>query len=124
MQQYVETFMEQADVQFVVVIDMDGIRYAHPEREKVGKAFVGGDETEALNGNETVSTSVGTLGRSLRAFTPVYAETGEQVGAVAVGISLEVVEKSSPSKPRKLAHWHTVWIKRRFSWRCSVITLY
>ncbi|KKI84853.1 sensor histidine kinase [Shouchella clausii] len=93
-QQYVETFMGQADVQFVVIIDMDGIRYAHPDREKVGKAFVGGDETEALNGNESVSTSVGTLGRSLRAFTPVYAETGEQVGAVAVGISLEVVEKA------------------------------
>lgn len=93
-QQYVESLMYETDVQFVVVMDMDGIRYAHPERDKVGEHFVGGDEVNVLQGQESTSTSEGTLGRSLRAFTPVYSAESEQIGAVAVGISLEVVESA------------------------------
>ncbi|GAE26808.1 two-component sensor histidine kinase [Halalkalibacter wakoensis JCM 9140] len=50
---------------------------------------MGGDETLALEGNEYSSISEGTLTTSLRSFTPVINDRNEQIGAVAVGISLE-----------------------------------
>ncbi len=80
-------------VQFIVVMDMNAIRLSHPDPDKVGKHFVGGDETEALKGNEHISVARGTLGMSLRAFTPIFSPQGEQLGAVAVGISLDNVQQ-------------------------------
>ncbi|KAA9012523.1 DcuS/MalK family sensor histidine kinase [Niallia endozanthoxylica] len=81
------------NVEFVVVMDMDGIRKSHPDSSKVGKHFRGGDEGPVLQGKEHVSISKGTLGHSLRSFTPVI-DNGKQVGAVAVGITLKDVEKA------------------------------
>ncbi|MCM3569540.1 DcuS/MalK family sensor histidine kinase [Neobacillus mesonae] len=81
-------------VNFVVVMDMKGIRKSHPNEKEIGKHFVGGDEGPVLNGKEHVSIARGTLGMSLRAFTPVYDKQHKQVGAVAVGISLEQVNKA------------------------------
>ena len=85
---------EKTHVNFVVVMDMKGIRLSHPDPSKVGKHFRGGDEGPALKGKEYVSISKGTLGRSMRAFTPIKNSYGKQVGAVAVGISLENVTKA------------------------------
>ncbi|TGE31939.1 DcuS/MalK family sensor histidine kinase [Desulfosporosinus sp. Sb-LF] len=82
------------DVEFVVVMDMKGIRKSHPDINKVGQPFVGGDEGAALNGHEYVSNAKGTLGMSLRAFTPIVTPTGNQVGAVAVGILLNNVNQA------------------------------
>ncbi|MBW4082623.1 two-component system sensor histidine kinase DcuS [Paenibacillus sp. S150] len=76
------------NVQFVVVMDMEGIRHSHPDLEMIGKHFMGGDETDALHGKETISVAQGSLGYSVRAFSPVFGPEGEQIGAVAVGISL------------------------------------
>jgi two-component system, CitB family, sensor histidine kinase MalK len=81
-------------VNFVVVIDMKGIRLSHPDPGKVGKHFRGGDEGPVLQGKEYVSISKGLLGPSMRAFTPIIDSQGKQVGAVAVGISLENVTKA------------------------------
>lgn len=85
---------KKTNVNFVVVMDMKGIRLSHPEPEKIGKHFTGGDEGPVLKGKEYVSISKGTLGRSMRAFTPIKDARGKQVGAVAVGISLESVTKA------------------------------
>ncbi|MDN3019452.1 DcuS/MalK family sensor histidine kinase [Paenibacillus sp. BSR1-1] len=82
---------KKTNVNFVVVMDMKGMRLSHPKPEKVGKHFTGGDEGPVLKGKEYVSISKGTLGRSMRAFTPIKNSQGKQVGAVAVGISLESV---------------------------------
>lgn len=64
-------------VEFVVVMDMKGIRKSHPAINKVGQPFVGGDEGDALKGHEYVSNAKGTLGMSLRAFTPIVTSTGK-----------------------------------------------
>ncbi|GHH96889.1 DcuS/MalK family sensor histidine kinase [Neobacillus kokaensis] len=82
-------------VNFVVVMDMKGIRKSHPNKREIGKHFVGGDEGPVLNGKEHISIAKGTLGISLRAFTPIYDRQHKQIGAVAVGISLEQVNKTS-----------------------------
>lgn len=93
-QAYTQKIQEAAGVLFVVVMDMDGIRKSHPNPDRIGKHFVGGDEEAVLKGDKSVSISTGTLGKSLRAFTPIYGENNEQVGAVAVGISLNRIEQA------------------------------
>ncbi|WP_338450301.1 DcuS/MalK family sensor histidine kinase [Niallia oryzisoli] len=92
-QTFANKIKSATNVEFVVVMDMDGIRKSHPDSSKVGKHFRGGDEGPVLQGKEHVSISKGTLGDSLRSFTPVM-DDGKQIGAVAVGITLEDVEKA------------------------------
>lgn len=82
---------EKTNVNFVVVMDLKGIRLSHPDANRVGSHFKGGDEGPVLEGREYVSISQGTLDLSMRAFTPIKNEDGKQVGAVAVGISLDNV---------------------------------
>lgn len=76
---------------FVVVMDMDAIRLTHPDEALIGKHFEGGDEVAALQGQEHISVSEGTLGRSLRGFVPVYSPTEptKQIGVVALGIRMQ-----------------------------------
>ncbi|WP_421378823.1 DcuS/MalK family sensor histidine kinase [Bacillus salacetis] len=93
-QDYTSEVQSITDMMFIVVMDMQGVRKSHPNPELIGKRFVGGDEAEVLKGNEHISISKGTLGQSLRAFTPVYDNEDNQIGAVAVGISLEQVQSS------------------------------
>lgn len=70
MQEYVKKVSTANHIQFVVVMDMKGIRKTHPDARRIGKAFVGGDEYTALHGQESVSVAKGTLGMSMRAFSP------------------------------------------------------
>ncbi|HAQ06717.1 MAG TPA: two-component system sensor histidine kinase DcuS [Bacillus bacterium] len=91
-QSFTSKIQKSTNVKFVVVIDMNGIRKSHPNPENIGKRFEGGDEAQALDGKEYASISEGSLGMSLRALTPIYNEDGKQLGAVAVGISLDRIE--------------------------------
>lgn len=97
-QQVIQDFAEKIrvvnGVEFIVVMDMNAIRKSHPDPEKIGKKFVGGDEQPVLRGVENISIATGTLGTSLRSFTPIFSSTGRQIGAVAVGISLVNVERA------------------------------
>lgn len=75
---------------FIVIMNMQGgIRLTHPDRQKIGKHFEGGDEVRALKGGEEhLSVSQGSLGESLRGFVPVY-DQGKQIGGVvAMGIKM------------------------------------
>ncbi|BCZ45643.1 sensor histidine kinase [Clostridium gelidum] len=77
----------KTDVEFIVVMDMNGIRYSHPVKDKIGEKFMGGDEQRVLSaGEEYISTASGSLGVSVRAFTPIYDDDNKQIGAVAVGM--------------------------------------
>lgn len=85
-QSIVQNYLNAVDnVTFIVVADMDSVRYSHPVPERIGDKFVGGDEKRVVKTGESyISESLGTLGRSLRAFVPVI-HRGEQVGFVSVG---------------------------------------
>ncbi|WP_207952162.1 DcuS/MalK family sensor histidine kinase [Paenibacillus turpanensis] len=87
-QEFANRIRKATDVDYIVVMNMNGIRKSHPNPLRVGQLFVGGDEKRALQGEEYVSTAEGTLGLSLRAFTPIFRSDGEQLGVVAVGILL------------------------------------
>jgi CitB family two-component system sensor histidine kinase MalK len=91
-------------VEFVVVMDMHGIRKSHPNRNQLGLHFVGGDEGTVLKGKERISIAKGTLGISLRSFIPIFDQKNKQIGAVAVGISLEKVNKAI-AQSRKIIYF-------------------
>ncbi|WP_258393719.1 PAS domain-containing protein [Halomonas sp. SL1] len=75
-------------VDFIVVMDAGAIRLTHPDPERIGRHFQGGDEGRALAGETYHSRAEGTLGTSIRGFAPVTAGDGEVVGAVSVGVTL------------------------------------
>lgn len=93
LQDYTLRVQKITKTDFVVVMDMNSIRKTHPDPHKIGKKFAGGDENEALKGHQHISTAKGTLGESQRAFVPVYNEKGKQLGAVAVGITLNEIQE-------------------------------
>ena len=79
--------------EFVVVGDSNGIRYSHPNPDRLGKSMVGGDNAPALeDGRSYVSKAVGTLGPSLRGKTPVFDDSGAIIGIVSVGYLIENVQ--------------------------------
>ena len=92
MQVYVSESAQAADVEYIVIMDMQGVRKAHPNQLAVGEHFVGGDEADALAGKEYVSVARGTLGNSLRAFVPVFSTGGEQIGVVVVGVLMDEIQ--------------------------------
>ncbi|MDQ6596086.1 DcuS/MalK family sensor histidine kinase [Bacillus salipaludis] len=93
-QKFANEMRKVTKVYFIVVMDMNGIRKSHPESKMVGKPFKGGDQGPVLKGKEYTSISKGSLKPSLRYFTPIKDAAGRQVGAVAVGISLNNVQKA------------------------------
>lgn len=91
LQDHIEKIRNISKFDFIVVMDMAAIRYTHPDSEKIGKHFQGGDEIYSLKGKEHISISKGSLGESLRCFVPVYSETSpkKQIGVVALGLRLQ-----------------------------------
>lgn len=74
------------DVDLLVIADMNKVRYTHPKADRIGKTFVGGDEDPIIkNPTPYTSEAEGTLGKSLRAFAPIFDSNGDQTGFVAVG---------------------------------------
>lgn len=75
------------DVDYIVIFDMDRIRYSHPSESKLGTLFEGGDEQASLSEHEYISKAKGVVGYAIRAFVPVMDDGGVvQVGVVTVGI--------------------------------------
>ncbi|MCL6478482.1 MAG: sensor histidine kinase [Peptococcaceae bacterium] len=73
--------------EYIVVVNMKGIRYSHPVADRIGKPFSGEDLIPALTDKEYVSMAEGVLGPSVRAFVPVKTDEGNrQVGVVVVGV--------------------------------------
>lgn len=92
---YIDMQLKTLDqIEYITVADIDGIRYSHPNPQMIGKKFVGGDELRAVKKGETyISEATGTLGKSLRAFTPIYdMESGKEIGFVSVGTLTHSIE--------------------------------
>ncbi|MFF9201764.1 SpoIIE family protein phosphatase [Streptomyces sp. NPDC014986] len=85
-----EAVRRQARLDFVVVMNTDGIRYTHPRPDRIGKRFVG-TTGPALAGRPVVEEIDGTIGRLVQAVVPVEAPDGTVVGLVSAGITTEHV---------------------------------
>ncbi|PWW02652.1 sensor histidine kinase [Mangrovibacter plantisponsor] len=99
-----EAIRKRNDLLFVVITNMDGIRYSHPNKDAIGHHYIGSDINTALVGNENVSVNHGVLGEAVRVYTPVYDSQHQQIGVVAIGISLDKV-KAQINHSR----WSIIW---------------
>lgn len=93
-QQFAEKTRKQIGADYITVFNQNGVRLSHPDPGLIGQPFQGGDEGPVLDGKEHLSTAEGSLGLSVRYFTPVYSVQGQQIGAVAVGITLEKIQEA------------------------------
>ncbi|POT57069.1 two-component system sensor histidine kinase DcuS [Citrobacter amalonaticus] len=104
LQAIAEAVRKRNDMLFIVITDMQSLRYSHPEAQRIGQPFKGDDILLALQGHENVDINRGFLAKALRVFTPVYDENHKQIGVVAIGLELSrVTEQINNSR------WSIIW---------------
>lgn len=91
-QAFTQKILIKSNVQFITVMDMNRIRKSHPDFDKIGEYYEEDDADLAFEGQETTSINKGSLGTSLRAFSPIIGPNGQQVGVVLVGITVANVQ--------------------------------
>ncbi|UUS29712.1 MULTISPECIES: SpoIIE family protein phosphatase/ATP-binding protein [Streptomyces] len=87
LQPLTETARERAGVDFIVVMDTDGIRYTHPQPERIGQRFVGTIEP-SLAGRVLTERVQGPLGDEVQAVVPVTDADGRVVALVSAGLKV------------------------------------
>ncbi len=88
-----EATRKQGGVDFLVVMNRDGIRYSHPDPKEIGKKFVGTIEP-SLSGHVTVEEVSGPLGEELQVVVPVTDANGKVVGMVSSGLKISSVSSA------------------------------
>lgn len=92
-QKEIESMRRSINAAFIVIGDINGIRYSHPIMERVGLKMQGGDNDKALiEGLSYVSYAKGSLGNSVRGKTPVYDLSGNIIGVVSVGYLVTTID--------------------------------
>ncbi|AVZ76956.1 histidine kinase [Streptomyces lunaelactis] len=99
LQPLTEEMRKRAGVDFIVVMDTGGIRYTHPQPERIGKRFVGTIEP-SLAGRVHTESVRGPLGQEIQAVVPVTSADGKVVALVSAGLTVEnvtgVVDRQLP----------------------------
>jgi two-component system CitB family sensor kinase len=85
-----ERIRKASGAEYVVVMNMDGVRWSHTDPKQIG-GIVSTDPRQALAGHEVMQIDSGTLGRSARGKVPLRDADGKIVGAVSVGIEYDSV---------------------------------
>ncbi len=99
LQPLVLEMQNEIDAQFVVIGNTEGIRYTHPDADKLGQHMVGGDNSKALvEGEAYISEATGSLGLSIRGKAPIISEDGRILGVVSVGYLMENVKSRMEEK--------------------------
>ncbi|WP_256107520.1 SpoIIE family protein phosphatase/ATP-binding protein [Streptomyces sp. ODS05-4] len=90
LQPLTETARRAAGVDFIVVMNTRGIRYTHPQPERIGGQFVGTIEP-SLRGEVHVESVNGPLGEEVQAIVPVRGRGGTVIGLVSAGLEVRNV---------------------------------
>ncbi|MER5767189.1 SpoIIE family protein phosphatase [Streptomyces sp. NPDC001985] len=85
-----EDARKDSHVDFIVVMNTDGIRYTSPLPNEIGEKFVG-DIGPALAGQEATQRVPSGLGPLVQAVVPVFDRGGTVIGVVSSGVTLERV---------------------------------
>ncbi|MFD2368995.1 ATP-binding protein [Brevibacillus sp. GCM10020057] len=73
------------DVTYIVVLNMDRIRFSDPREERIGTVFRDQAVEEAYAEHSYIQRVRGELGLALRAYVPIMDDQHQQVGVVLVG---------------------------------------
>ncbi|MCX4821017.1 SpoIIE family protein phosphatase [Streptomyces sp. NBC_01142] len=99
LQPLTEETRKAAGVDFIVVMNTDGIRYTHPQPERIGKRFVG-TIAPSLAGRVHTESVRGPLGQEIQAVVPVTSANGRVIALVSAGLTVEnvtgVVDRQLP----------------------------
>ncbi|QWF77183.1 ATP-binding protein [Amycolatopsis sp. CA-230715] len=90
LQPFAEKVRADTGVDFVTIMNTDGIRYTHPTPSLIGQRFAG-NIAEALRGKVFTETYLGTLGESVRAVVPVFDRDHRVVALVSAGITIKAI---------------------------------
>ncbi|WP_053170393.1 SpoIIE family protein phosphatase [Streptomyces sp. SBT349] len=85
-----EAIRKQTGVDFVVVLDREGIRFTHPKPDRIGKHFVGKLEP-ARHGKVVRESLEGTIGPLHQVVVPVEDDNGRVVGMVSSGVTVRSI---------------------------------
>ncbi|MFE9724867.1 SpoIIE family protein phosphatase [Streptomyces sp. NPDC005794] len=85
-----EAARKGSGVDFVVVMNLESVRYTHPLPDRIGRKFVG-NVAPALDGRVVTEKIEGTIGPLVQAVVPVTAANGDVVGLVSAGITIKKV---------------------------------
>ncbi|KLT19032.1 hypothetical protein AA980_05450 [Neobacillus vireti] len=80
-----ETLRMKTGAEFIIVSNMDTLRYSHPNPARIGEYMVGEDNDIVLKGKDSITKAKGTLGPSIRGKTPIFNQKHQQIGIVSVG---------------------------------------
>ncbi len=104
LQPLAEAIREAADMSFVVIANGDGIRYSHPNPDRIGEP-VSTSPDSALRGESGIFTEQGTLGTSVRGKVPIRDADRTIIGLVSVGVLVDQVEaRAADELPRVLGY--------------------
>jgi two-component system CitB family sensor kinase len=79
-----ERIRKSSGASYVVVTDLQGVRYSHPMPSLIGKTVT--DPLAARDGRPHVGIDEGATGRSANGQAPLYGPTGTLVGEVSAGL--------------------------------------
>ncbi|MGL4380542.1 MAG: ATP-binding protein [Vibrio sp.] len=86
LQTKIDRLQRISDANFIVIGDANGIRIAHPNKQKIGLPMQGGDTLRALKaGQYYTSSQKGSLGWAIRGKAAIIAPSGAILGVVSVG---------------------------------------
>lgn len=93
-QDYAQMVVDTTNVDFVVVLDTNMIRLSHPDETVIGETFSNvKDAKKALSGKSHYSEQIGVLGDGYRYFNPVFNSSGEVIGVVCVGLTMDTINR-------------------------------
>ncbi|WP_369273984.1 SpoIIE family protein phosphatase [Streptomyces sp. R11] len=90
LQPLTEAGRRAAGVDFIVVMDTNGIRYTHPIPDRIGERFVGRIEP-SLAGEVYTESVQGPLGHEVQATVPIHDADGRVTALVSSGMKVENV---------------------------------
>ncbi|WP_078888018.1 SpoIIE family protein phosphatase [Streptomyces sp. NRRL S-118] len=91
LQPLTEAARKAAGVDFIVIMDTQGIRYTHPQPERIGGRFVGTIEP-SLEGRVHTENVNGPLGDEVQAIVPIRdSDDGRIIGLVSAGLQVKNV---------------------------------
>ncbi|GHE27026.1 histidine kinase [Streptomyces vinaceus] len=93
LQPLTEVTRKDAGVDFIVVMNDQGIRYTHPLPDRIGKKFVG-TIAPSLAGHVYTESVKGPLGQEIQAVVPVFADPYKDGGPVVALVSAGLTVKN------------------------------